>query len=422
MQNPPAPTPGLAKRPLKAGAESSPSAGWRADFPIFVDRSLIYLDSAASAQKPQVVIDALNEFYSSGYSNIHRGIYKLSEQATLRYDRAREAVARFIGAASPRETIFTHGTTEALNLVAHSLGETLSSGDEIIVSILEHHANFVPWQMLAERKNLTLRFVGLDANGQLDFAQFESFVNARTKAVAITHLSNACGIAPPLKRMIMTARDAGAVTIVDGAQGVCHLPLNVSELGADFYAFSGHKLYGPTGIGVLYGREELLEKLPPFMGGGDMISSVSVLGTSYNELPHKFEAGTPHIAGAIGLHAALNYVNSIGLEKIYLYEHALLAYLEKRLAEIEEVHIVAKGQEHHGLVAFSFDGVHPHDLSQFLSSKNICVRAGHHCAQPLLEHLGLASTTRVSLGLYNEASDIDALIAGLIAARDFFKV
>jgi len=401
--------------------ESRSASKWRADFPIFNDGELIYLDSAASAQKPKAVIDAMTHFYSHEYSNIHRGLYRLSEQATLRCDAVRGQVARFIGAASEQEIIFTHGATESINFAAYSWGDAnVKAGDEILVSLLEHHANFVPWQRLAERTGAVVRFIPLTSAGELDLEAYGGLLSSKTKLVAVTQLSNALGMAPPLAEIISSAHSAGALVLVDGAQGILHLPTRMTELGADFYAFSGHKLYGPTGIGVLYAREEILRSLPPFLSGGDMIASVRKEGTEYAEVPRRFEAGTPHIAGLIGLSAALEYLERAGRSEILKHEAALVRLLEKRLGEISPVRLLGTG-ERHGLVSFTVEGIHPHDIAQMLSGDDIAVRAGHHCAQPLMNELGISASTRASVGMYNTSADIEQFAASLKRAIDFFQ-
>ncbi len=393
------------------------------DFPILADSDLVFLDSGASAQKPQVVIDRLSKFYSSQYANIHRGVYQLSQEATLAYEGARERVRIFLNAKAVEEIIFTHGATESLNLVAHAWGQSnIKEGDEIVVSLLEHHANFVPWQMLAQTRGAVLRFVGLDSDGLFDFAQLESVVSEKTRLIAITHLANGYGIIPPIPEVVALAKRFGALVVLDAAQSVAHMPVDVQKLGADFVVFSGHKLYGPTGIGVLWGRQSLLEQMPPFLTGGDMIRSVSIKGSEWNDLPAKFEAGTPHIAGAIGLATAIDYLDEIGWDEIGRAEEQLVRLLENSLTEVPGVSILGPLNHHHALVTFEMASIHPHDLGQYLSSKNIAVRAGHHCAQPLLESLGISATTRASLGLYNTPEDIGRLCEALRCARTFFRV
>ncbi len=395
---------------------------WRDDFPIFRNSPVVFLDSAASAQKPEAVLDAVRDFFSLEYANIHRGVYELAEKATERFEGVRRRIVRQLNAASEREIVFTHGTTEGINLVAHSFGgKFIRPGDEIIVSLLEHHSNFVPWQLLAERSGAVVRYAGVTPEGEFDLDQYRSLLSEKTRLVAVTQLSNALGIAPPLPEIISLAKKAGAKVLVDGAQGICHLRTDVQELGADFYVYSSHKLYGPTGIGVLWGREELLEEMPPFLSGGDMIRSVSVAGTEFNDLPYKFEAGTPHIAGVVGLGAALEYLDGLGWENIFSHEEELVRRLESMLEGIPEVRVLGPQGRHIGLVTFTVDGIHPHDVAQALDEKGLALRAGHHCAQPLLEQLGIPASMRASVGLYNTAADIDALEAGLRHAVSFFS-
>lgn len=400
-----------------------PGASLRAEFPIFeAHPGLCYLDTGASAQKPRAVLDALDRFHREGYSNIHRGVYPLSERATADFELVREKVRRLLNARSTRDIVFTSGTTAAINLVAQSYGRsTLRVGDEIIVTLLEHHANFVPWQLIARETGATVRYVGLDSEGRLSREEMRAALNERTKIVALTALSNGLGVAPPIGALIKEAHDAGAVVLVDGAQAVLHSTVDVRELDADFYVFSGHKLYGPTGVGVLYGKEALLERMPPFLSGGDMIRHVSVEGTTFNDVPFKFEAGTPNIAGVIGLGAAIDFVDSIGMEKIERYEAGLLGQFEQMLHDTPEVTVLGPRFEHHGALVFTVDGVHPHDVAQILAGEGIAVRAGHHCAQPLLRALGVTATTRVSLGVYNVPDEVDRLHSGLQKVRSFFR-
>lgn len=397
-------------------------AGVRKDFPIFSDPSLVYLDSAASAQKPWTVIEALKDFYSAGYANIHRGVYPLSVNATNLYEACREEIASFLNARSPERIVFTRGATESINLVAQSWGrKNLKAGDEVLITILEHHSNFVPWQLVAAETGAKLKVAGLTSEGLLDLDDFKAKLSARTKIAAITQLANGIGVAPPVKELTRMAHEAGAVVLIDGAQAVPHFSVDVRDLDADFYVFSGHKIYGPTGIGALYGRKRLLAAMDPFLSGGDMIRSVSVKETLFNDVPFKFEAGTPNIAGAVGLLAALRYVRSVGIERIRAHEEHLLALMEEKLASIPHVTLLGPNGNRHGLICFVVDGIHPHDLAQFLADRwNIAVRAGHHCAQPLLEHLCVPATTRASLGMYNNVEDIEALAEGVAEAVAFF--
>ena len=395
-------------------------------FPLLVDPSqgpLIYLDSAASAQKPQRVIDAINDFYSNSYANVHRGVYDLSERASRKFEQARDSVQAFIGATCREEIIFTKGATEAINLICYTYGEhCIPAGSEVIVTILEHHANFVPWQQLCQRRGLKFTVIGLTADGGFNREAYRQALNANTKLVALTHLSNALGLELPAKEMIAEAHAVGAVVVLDGSQSISHGEVNVVDLAADFFVFSGHKLYGPTGIGVLYGKRTLLDAMPPFNFGGDMIRSVSIERTEFNDLPYKFEAGTPHIAGAVGLKEALEFVSEVGRSNIMAHEMQLIRALEERLSQIKHVRMLGPIGAHRALVTFDIPGLHPHDIAQFLSRFGICVRGGHHCAQPLLNALGLKASTRVSLGMYNTLSDIDLLAEKLSEAISFFRL
>ncbi|MBM4117320.1 cysteine desulfurase [bacterium] len=399
--------------------------GLRNDFPIFRHlvrgRPLVYLDSAASAQKPQVVLDTLHRFYSEGYSNIHRGVYLLSEEATRIYEGTREKVRRLLGARETREIVFLRGTTEGLNLLAWTLGrQRVGAGDEILLTHMEHHSNIVPWQLLCEQVGAKLVVAPIDDTGALDLAAWTALLSPRTKLVAAGHVSNALGTVNPIKTMVQRAHALGIPVVVDGAQAVPHLPIDVKDLDCDFYVFSGHKLYGPTGIGILYGKAELLEQLPPYQGGGDMIRSVSFARSTFAPPPHRFEAGTPDIAGAIGLGAAIYYVESIGFEAIVAHEQALLAYATECLAALPGLQLIGTAPEKVGVLSFVMDGVHPHDIGTLLDAEGICVRAGHHCAQPVMERFGVPATTRASFGLYNTQADVDALVAGLLKIRELF--
>ncbi|HOM47240.1 MAG TPA: cysteine desulfurase [Candidatus Hydrogenedentes bacterium] len=397
----------------------------REDFPILSSevrgRKLVYLDNAATTQKPQSVIQAVTRYYKGENANIHRGVHYLSEQATQKYENARRKVGAFIGATVNCEVIFTRGTTESINLVAQSYGRAfVREGDEIIILALEHHSNIVPWQMLCQEKGAILRIIPLLENGELDLGVFDKLLSSKTKVVAVTQLSNVLGTLVPVRQICKKARDAGAVSLVDGAQSTPHLSVDMQQIGADFFAFSGHKLYGPTGIGVLYGRAELLERMPPYQGGGDMIRSVSFEHTEYADLPGKFEAGTPNIAGAIGLGAAIDYLQSLGMERIAAYEAELDGYTRSRLQEVEGLQIQGNPEEHRGAVSFTLDGVHPHDIGQLLDQEGIAIRAGHHCAQPLMKCLGVPATARLSAGLYNTREEIDMLASSLQGLRTLF--
>ncbi len=390
----------------------------RQDFPILhqeiYNKPLVYLDNAATTQKPQIVIDAVSNYYSRYNSNIHRGVHYLSQQATDAYENARKTVQKFINAGSTKEVIFTRGTTEAINLVASSYGrETLVPGDEIIISTMEHHSNIVPWQILCEQTGAVLRVIPITDSGEIILEEYKQLLNDRTKIVSVVHVSNSLGTINPVKIMTEMAHEVGAVMMIDGAQAIQHFPVDVQDLGCDFYAFSGHKLYAPTGIGVLYGKRKLLEAMKPYQGGGDMILSVSFEKTTYNELPHKFEAGTPNISGAIGLGTAINYINSIGLAEISAYEDEVVQYATSLLSEIPTLHIIGTAKYKSSVVSFVIDGIHPHDIGTFLDRDGIAVRAGHHCTQPLMKRFGVPATTRASISFYNTTAEIDALAVSL---------
>jgi len=393
----------------------------REDFPVLArlvnGHPLAYLDNAASAQQPVAVIDAVAAYARSHHANVHRGVHTLSQEATALYEAAREKARRFVNAASTTGIIFLRGTTEAVNLVAQAHGRPrLKPGDEILVSWLEHHSNIVPWQLLCGQTGAVLRVVPIDRRGVVDFDQYLAMLGPRTRIVALAHVSNALGTVLPIRAFLDAARERGITTLVDGAQAVPHLSVDVQALGCDFYAFSGHKMYGPTGIGVLYGRERILEAMTPWQGGGDMILSVSFDGTTYNHLPHRFEAGTPNIAGAIGLGAAIDYLEAIGMERIGHHEQDLLAYATSRLADIPGLAFVGTSPEKSSLVSFTIEGVHPHDLGTVLDSQGVAVRTGHHCAMPVMEYFRVPATTRASFGLYNTRAEIDALREALLHA------
>lgn len=401
-------------------------ARWRADFPILAervyDKPLVFIDSAASAQKPQSVIDAVAHCYTHEYANIHRGVYWLSQRATQVYEDAREKVQRFINAASEREIIFTKSTTEAINLVATSYGGvSLKAGDEIILSQLEHHANIVPWQLLRERIGIKIKVVPIDERGNFLLEEFEKLLCPRTRLVAVTHTSNALGTITPVDEIVRMAHAEGALVMLDGAQSVVHGPVDVQELDVDFFTFSGHKLYGPSGIGVLYGKADVLSAMPPYQGGGDMIRHVTFEKTEFADIPGRFEAGTPHIAGAYGLAAAIDYVTVIGMEAIAAHERDLLEYATGRLQEINSLRLIGTADHKAGIISFELDGVHAHDIGTILDREGIAVRVGHHCAQPVMDHFGIAGTVRASFGLYNDKADIDALVQALGAVREIFN-
>ena len=398
----------------------------RQDFPVLKQKihgkPLVYLDNAATAQKPRTVIDAIVKFYEVDCANIHRGVHELSQRSTAAYEETRSKVKRFLNARSKAEIIFVRGTTEAINLVTQSWGRTnLKEGDEIIIAGLEHHSNIVPWQIVCEEKSARLRVIPVDDRGELILDEYERLLNPRTRMVAIGHVSNALGTINPVARIIEMAHRAGALALVDGAQAVPHMKVDVHALDADFYAFSGHKLFGPTGIGVLYGKSRLLNAMPPYQGGGDMIRTVTFEKTTYNELPYKFEAGTPDIAGGIGLGAAVDYVTAIGMDKIAAYEHELLVYGTEALSQIPGLRIVGTAREKAAVLSFVMEGIHPHDIGTVLDRQGIAVRTGHHCAQPLMDRFQIPATTRASMAFYNTPAEIDALIAGLHKVKEVFS-
>jgi cysteine desulfurase/selenocysteine lyase len=400
-------------------------ASIRKDFPILEreirGKPLVYLDTAASAQKPRAVLEAIQNFYANSYANIHRGVYQLSAEATALYEGGRDDVQRFIGANDRREIVFVRNATEAINLVAHTWAEkNLEPGDEILITALEHHANIVPWQMLGERRGTKLRVAPIDANGDVVMESFEALLGERTKLLALTHVSNAIGTINPLKEMIELAQARGITVLVDGAQAVPHTQVDVAALGCDFYVFSGHKLYGPSGIGVLYGRLPMLEAMPPFMGGGDMIETVSFEQTRYAGVPQRFEAGTPDIAGVVGLSAAIRYIEGIGIQAIEAWEQTLLAQATRVLGGISGLRIIGNARHKAGLVSFVLDGIHAHDVGTALDQAGVAVRVGHHCAQPLMEIFGVPATVRASFSLYNTPAEIDALATALGETREIF--
>lgn len=393
----------------------------RADFPALARRinghPLSYLDNAASAQQPVSVIDAVADYARSHHANVHRGVHTLSQEATAMYEGARERVRRFINAASSAEIVFVRGTTEAINLVAQSYGRPrLAAGDEIVVTLLEHHSNIVPWQLLCAQTGAQLKVVPIDRRGVVDFDAYLALLGPRTRIVALAHVSNALGTVLPLADFLRAARERGIATLVDGAQAVPHLAVDVQALGSDFYAFSAHKMYGPTGIGVLHARAAVLETMPPWQGGGDMILTVSFGGSTWNHLPHRFEAGTPNIGGAIGLGAAVDYIERVGLARIAGHEHDLLEHATRRLAAIPGLTLVGTAPHKTSLVSFTVDGVHPHDLGTVLDSEGVAVRTGHHCAMPVMEFFGVPATARASFALYNTRAEIDALHDALLHA------
>jgi cysteine desulfurase/selenocysteine lyase len=415
---PAAPAPAAATTPYDVEA-------LRREFPVLATRPhgrrLAFLDSAASAQRPLAVIEAVDRYERSSHANIHRGVYLLSQQATAAFEGARETVRRFIGAASTREVIFTRGTTESINLVAQSWGRAnLQPGDEILITWMEHHANIVPWQMLCEQTGAVLKVVPIDERGMLRTDLYREMLSPRTKLAAFTHVSNALGTILPVKDLTRAAKAVGALVLVDGAQAVPHERVDVQALGCDFYAFSAHKLYGPTGVGVLWGREAVLRAMPPWQGGGDMILRVSFSGTTYNDLPWKFEAGTPNISGVIGLGAAINWLEQLGLERVQAHEQRLLARATAALAAVPGLRIIGTADHKASVISFTLEGVHPHDLGTILDSEGVAVRTGHHCAMPVMDYFDVPATARASFGCYSNDADIDALVAALAKAREVF--
>ncbi len=394
----------------------------RADFPILRKaiggRPLVYLDNAATSQKPAAVIEAIDTYYRETNANIHRGVHTLAERATAQYEQARERVAGFINAAEAREIVFTRGTTEAVNLVAQSyLRPKLAAGDEIIVSEMEHHSNIVPWQLVAEATGAHIRRLPITDEGELKLDEYEGLFSERTRLVAVGHVSNALGTINPVADLIATAHAHDVPVLVDGAQSVPHMPVDVRALGADFFCFSGHKMFGPTGIGALYARADILEAMPPYQGGGEMITKVTFEGSEYSVIPHRFEAGTPDIAGAIGLAAAIDYLEGIGLERIATHEADVLAYAHERAREIDSLRVIGTARHKAGVLAFTMDDVHPNDLGMLIDQEGVAIRTGHHCAMPVMTHFGIAGTARASFAFYNTREDVDRLVDGIAAVR-----
>jgi cysteine desulfurase/selenocysteine lyase len=397
----------------------------REDFPILRrevnGKPLVYLDNAATAQKPQGVIDTLDRFYREENSNVHRGVHFLSQLATEEYEKARVTAQRFLNAAEPREIIFVRGTTEGINLVASSFGRSnVRAGDEILISAMEHHSNIVPWQILCEEKGAHLRVTPINDSGELRLDEFEKLLSSKTRLVAFVHLSNALGTLNPVRRVIEMAHRRNVPVLLDGAQAAPHLRVDVRELDCDFYVFSGHKLYGPTGIGVLYGKAALLEAMPPYQGGGEMISAVTFEKTTYNTIPNKFEAGTPHVAGAVGLAAAIDYFSALDRDTVEAYEHELLTYATATLQEIPGLRIIGTARAKAGVISFVLDGIHPHDIGTIVDQEGIAIRTGHHCAQPVMDRFGVPATARASLAFYNTREEIDALVNSLHKVKEVF--
>ena len=397
----------------------------RADFPILErevhGQQLVYLDNAATTQKPQPVIDVLNRYYSTENANIHRGVHYLSEYSTKSHDTARTVVQRFINARSSSEIIFTRNATEGINLIAQTYGrQHAKPGDEIVITTMEHHSNIVPWQLLCEQTGACLRVAPINDTGELQLDEFEALLSPRTKLVSVVHLSNSLGTINPVKKIIDLAHQQDIPVLVDGAQSAYHMPIDVQALDCDFFVLTGHKIYGPTGIGVLYGKSELLDTMPPYQGGGDMINSVTFAKTTYSELPHKFEAGTPHIAGAIGLGAAIEYVNSVGLDVIAAHEGELLAYGTEALTSIKGLRMIGTAREKASILSFVLEGVHPHDIGTIVDQEGVAIRTGHHCTQPVMDRFSVAATARASIAMYNTRYEIDALVKALEKARGVF--
>ncbi|MCZ6734887.1 MAG: cysteine desulfurase [Planctomycetota bacterium] len=397
----------------------------RRDFPILQrtinGKPLVYLDNAATGQKPQAVIDTISRYYTAQNANIHRGVHRLSVDATAAYEGARAKVQRFMGAARPEEIIFVRSATEAINLVAQAYARpTLKPGDEVLISTMEHHSNIVPWQIVCEQTGSVLRVVPINDAGEYMFEEYEQLLSSRTRFVAVTHVSNALGTINPVRRIIEAAHQRDIPVLVDGAQAAPHLAIDVKELDCDFYAISGHKMFGPSGIGALYGKYELLDDMPPYQGGGEMILSVSFEGTVYNNVPHKFEAGTPNIAGAIGLGATVDYLQQIGLDNIAAYEHELLVYAREALSAVPDVRLIGTAKHKAAVLSFLVGDIHPHDVGTILDLEGIAVRTGHHCAQPVMQRFGITATARASLALYNTTAEIDALVAGVGKVRKVF--
>ena len=401
------------------------TAALRRDFPALEQRvagkPLVYLDNASTAQTPLPVIEAMEKFYREDCANVHRGVHELSHRATESYERARREIQEFIGASEIGEVIYTRGATDSLNLVAHSLGELrVGSGDEVVISAIEHHSNIVPWQILCRRRGARLRVIPINESGELLLDELDRLLGERTRIVAVTHVSNALGTINSVREIVARARERGIPVVLDGAQAIPHMPVDVQDIDCDFYAFSGHKMFGPTGIGILYGKRAWLERMPPYQSGGDMIASVTFEKTTYNELPYKFEAGTPNIAAAIGLGAAVEYLSAVGMDRIASYEKELLDYATDVIGAVEGVRLIGAAGEKAGVLSFVLEGVHPHDVGTILDREGVAVRAGHHCAQPVMERFGVSATTRASLAFYNTKEEIDALAAAVGQVKEMF--
>jgi len=397
----------------------------RADFPILHQQAhghpLVYLDNAATSQKPRAVIEAITRYYEFDNSNIHRGVHYLSERATREFEEARKVIQQFLGAAHASEVIFVRSATEAINLVVQTYGRVhVNAGDEVLITAMEHHSNIVPWQMLCEEKRAHLKVASINERGELKLDEFERLLSPRTKIVAVAHVSNALGTVNPVKQIAQMAHARDIPVLVDGAQAVPHMAVDVQDLDCDFYAFSGHKMYGPTGVGVLYGKQALLEAMPPYQGGGDMISSVTFEKTTFNRVPHKFEAGTPDMSGAVGLRAAVEYLNHLGMDNIAAHEHELLAYATAAVSAIPGVRLIGTARKKASVLSFVMEGVHPHDIGTILDQEGIAIRTGHHCAQPVMAYFGVDATARASFGLYNTKGEVDALVTGINKVKEVF--
>ena len=392
----------------------------KSDFPIFNDSDLVYLDNASTTQKPQQVLDAIQSMYSKTNANVHRALYDIGSEATEKFENSRKKVSNFISSESENEIIFTGGTTESINLLAHSLGNKLRAGDEILVSEMEHHANLVPWQMACQRTGANLKFIPIDKKGDLDLSDLETLFTNSTRIISITQVSNVLGTINPINDIAKIANEIGATFIVDGAQGVPHQSINVKELGCDFYAFSGHKMLAPTGVGVLWGRMEKLEEMEPFMGGGEMIETVTMESSTWNQVPYKFEAGTPNFVQAVGLGAAIDYLNNFGMDKVSEHEKKLTEYALAKMSQIEQVNVFGSPKNRSGVISFNMEGIHAQDLAQFLNEDNIAIRVGHHCAQPLLSKIDQNSVARLSLYIYNDETDIDLFCNSLSNIKQYF--